>query len=212
MGYKCKEKYYKFHVKDNPCDVLTYDLQKGTIKITIIPDMISTRRPYPIYVYLFAIAIYMLIPKLSQRKAASITGQCFGIKTFSASTLCRVKKKLESKIYELAAVFNGVSDEMPSDDDRCEETVAYEIEEYLNEEVPIVPTSDGEETKTKDEQSGPVKLSLEDAFRGFRAPYFNDILKKLEYKIPTQAEKTRFKGYISRCCLKYFLLYRQLII
>jgi len=66
----------------------------------IVPEFLIPGRPYPIYVYLYAITIYCLNVTLGQRKAAEMTRERFGLKTFSHTTLGRALKKLEKLIKE----------------------------------------------------------------------------------------------------------------
>lgn len=60
-------------------------------------------RKYPVYVYLFAVALY-LSSNLSMRSVAVKVRQHFGLATFSHSTLCRVLQKLTGNIPELSAL------------------------------------------------------------------------------------------------------------
>ena len=66
----------------------------------IIPEFLFRRRPYPIYVYLYAIVTYSLNQWMGQREAAKRTRERFGLKTFSHTTLGRAMKKLEKLINE----------------------------------------------------------------------------------------------------------------
>jgi hypothetical protein len=66
----------------------------------IIPDYLIPGRKYPVCVYLYAINIYSSNPKMSQRKAAKLTREEFGLETFSHTTLGRTMKALERSIKE----------------------------------------------------------------------------------------------------------------
>ena len=66
----------------------------------IIPEFMIPGRPFPIYVYLYAITTYSLNPTMGQREAAKRTRERFGLKTFSHTTLGRAMKKLERRIEE----------------------------------------------------------------------------------------------------------------
>jgi len=70
----------------------------------ILPEFLIPGRPYPIYVYLYAIETYCTNPWMGQRDAAKRTQERFGLKTFSHTTLGRAMKKLERQIekYEIA--------------------------------------------------------------------------------------------------------------
>ena len=64
----------------------------------IIPEFLIPGRPYPIYVYLYAIVLYSSNPGMSQREAAKKTRIRFDLETFSHTTLGRAMKKLETQI------------------------------------------------------------------------------------------------------------------
>ena len=88
--------------------------------VTITPDCMSSHRPYPVYVYLFAVALYELTD-MSQRDAAKITADLFGIESFSASTLCRARKRFSvyaDEIFDASeADDNDVSVDINTDDE-----------------------------------------------------------------------------------------------
>lgn len=67
------------------CPILLMD--DGSYRM-IWPSFLLPNRPYPGFVYLFALAIY-LSSALSQRGAADKTRNFFGLATFSHSTICR---------------------------------------------------------------------------------------------------------------------------
>jgi len=68
------------------------------LKYLILPEFVIPGRPYPIYIYLYAIMTYCLNKLIGQREAAKRTQEHFGLKTFSHTTLGRAMKKLEEKI------------------------------------------------------------------------------------------------------------------
>ena len=82
------------------------DEEKTDEAYIIIPEFIIPRRPYPIYIYLYAIAIYCLNPKMGQREASKRTRERFGLKTFSHTTLGRALRKLESLIKQHEGITN----------------------------------------------------------------------------------------------------------
>jgi len=64
----------------------------------IVPEFLIPGRPYPIYVYLYAIVLYSSNAKMGQREAAERTRKLFGLTTFSHTTLGRAIRKLERMI------------------------------------------------------------------------------------------------------------------
>ena len=67
----------------------------GKAGYLIIPEFLIPGRPYPIYIYLYAVATYCYNPRMGQREAAKRTRERFGLETFSHTTLSRALKKLE---------------------------------------------------------------------------------------------------------------------
>jgi len=74
--------------------------EPNEIGYVIVPEFLIPGRPYPIYIYLFAIITYCLNPWMGQREAAKRTRKRFGLETFSHTTLGRAMKKLEKLINE----------------------------------------------------------------------------------------------------------------
>jgi len=60
-------------------------------------------RPYPVYVYIYGMALYSSNPKMGQREAAEKTRIRFGLSTFSHTTLGRAMKRLEQRAVESGA-------------------------------------------------------------------------------------------------------------
>jgi len=210
-GYKCKKRSKKLIKDSNDFELIYYVVQKDNKpSIIIIPDTVSRHRPYPIYVYIFAIAIYALNPGMSMREAAKITGSRFKITNFSASTLCRVIKRLEPKICDMAAVFSSIADgQLNSVDDVSIETALSMLNALDDENPTEVKTNDGQEEKTQAEQTVPARLRL----RGlFDTAFFNEIIEKIKNNKLTQSNKTRFMEYIRRFWRKYFLLYKKILV
>ena len=204
-GYRVKEYYGKKHANNKEYAVITYFIQRGEGPcITIVRSIVSPRRPYPVYAYIFAIAIYTLEPKMSLRKAAKITGECFGIPKFSASTICRLIKTLSGKACKLAGFFDKVAADPPcGDDDRV--AALHGIEghsEHIDESRP----ESAEETEGRD---GEGKPSLKDVFG---AACLKGFVGNLKNGIGYASEKIRFAEFVGRCCQKYYSLNRRLII
>jgi len=86
-----------------------YDRENGC-RYLIIPEFMIPRRPFPIYVYIYAIMLYSSDPAMGQRKAAKRTREVFGLQTFSHTTLGRAMKKLEAFIKPLTEENNNTSE------------------------------------------------------------------------------------------------------
>ena len=72
--------------------------QVSGIEYLVVPKFLIPGRPFPLYVYLYAIILYSSNPKMSQREAAERTRKRFHLYTFSHTTLGRAMKRLEERI------------------------------------------------------------------------------------------------------------------
>ena len=72
----------------------------------IIPAFLVSHRRYPVYIYVFAINLYSVNPKLGQRKVAEETRKKFSLKTFAHTTVGRAMKKLAQTLAETAIIDN----------------------------------------------------------------------------------------------------------
>ena len=88
---------------------------KGLEAIVIIPDFFVPRRPYPVYVYLYAIDLYSSSPDKGQRWAAEETRKRFGLPTFAHTTLGRALKSFVRMIAGNPTASEGSSAEAPCD-------------------------------------------------------------------------------------------------
>ena len=71
------------------CPVILYDKRPFAV---ILPAFKLPYHPYPCFVYLYAVAMYL--SGVSMRKAAIITGKKFGIPHFSHSTISRAFSRM----------------------------------------------------------------------------------------------------------------------
>lgn len=103
---------YRFFVngyeKQLKCPMLKYSSKKNVV---LLPSIKLPNRKYPVYVYVYAVALY-LSSKISMREAALKTRQKFGLESFSHSTLSRILKKLSLNVFDILALASGLS---PSD-------------------------------------------------------------------------------------------------
>jgi hypothetical protein len=74
----------------------------------ILPAFKLPYRPYPVFVYLYAVALYL--SGKSMRTAARGTAEKFGVPGFSHSTISRTLDALILKIDELAAICPSASE------------------------------------------------------------------------------------------------------
>jgi len=87
------------------CGLGTYELHVPEIqseigKTLIVPAYMVPGRPYPIYVYIYAVTVYASNPAMGQREASKQTREYFGLASFSHTTLGRAMKKIELLIHE----------------------------------------------------------------------------------------------------------------
>jgi len=93
-----KERAYALGFGHDVYQIYCPEIQEDGIKYLIVPEFMIPGRPYPVYVYMYAISLYSSNPKMGQREAAEKTGKRFGIEKFSHSTVCRAMKRLEALI------------------------------------------------------------------------------------------------------------------
>lgn len=92
------------------------------IKISLIPWFMLPGRPYPIFVYIYAIWHYQITGKKSLSLSAAAAGKMSGISTLNKSTVSRNIKAMENFI-EISHIDRPLSTdepEMPSDEDMIE--------------------------------------------------------------------------------------------
>ena len=95
-----RERTYSLQCGWSVYSIVCPEIQKvenqNIIKYLTIPEFLIPRRPYPVYVYIYAIVQYSSNPAMGQRNAAEATRKRFGLKTFSHTTLGRAMKRLEA--------------------------------------------------------------------------------------------------------------------
>ena len=98
--------YYKFLTENILILICPMLKSKDGKKVVVWPSEKLPGRPYPVYVYLYAVAIY-LTEDISMRKAAEKTRKKFKLVTFCHSTLSRTLKKLRQNILQYFTVFRS---------------------------------------------------------------------------------------------------------
>jgi hypothetical protein len=85
------------------CPLLKNEQSKNVV---IWPSFKLPFRKYPVYVYLYAVALY-LSSDLSMRNTASFVRNAFGLDKFSHSTISRALKKLSTIVDTLSDIISG---------------------------------------------------------------------------------------------------------
>lgn len=94
-GYQRYERSYKIRYKYKEYTVICLEFRddkNGSEPIVIIPEFLVPRRPYPVFIYLYAIDLYSGAPEKGQRWAAAETRKQFGLASFAHTTLGRALK------------------------------------------------------------------------------------------------------------------------
>jgi hypothetical protein len=78
-------------------------------KVVLWPAIKLPYRKYPVYVYLYAVALY-LSSDLSMRDVAAKVRNLFGLDKFSHSTVSRSLKKLEGIVQDLGLIAADISE------------------------------------------------------------------------------------------------------
>jgi len=71
---------------------------KTDIKVSLIPWFMVAKRPYPIFVYLYAVGHYQKAEKKSYEESAAVVRKLFGVSSFHKSTACRSNKAMKGFI------------------------------------------------------------------------------------------------------------------
>ena len=104
---------YKFFINNKEkqlvCPMLKSDDKKN---IVICPSIKLPNRKYPVYVYIYAVILY-LSSGLSMRKVALKVRTKFGLENFSHSTLSRVLNKLSLNAEEISMLLDTDDFEEP---------------------------------------------------------------------------------------------------
>jgi hypothetical protein len=102
---KVRAREYKIEYSNKAFTIVTDCITNPSETPTVIwPAMKLPHRPYPVAVYLYAVALY-LSGGITQREAARRVRQKFGLSRFSHSTLSRTFRQLLSRVENLEAVF-----------------------------------------------------------------------------------------------------------
>lgn len=104
-GYKRRRTIiYKLYINNRElqleCPMLKHPQHKN---IVLWPASKLPYRKHPVYVYLYAVALY-LSSNMSMRSVAAKVRKQFGLDSFSHSTLCRTLQKLKGIIPELSLI------------------------------------------------------------------------------------------------------------
>jgi hypothetical protein len=98
-----RKKIYKLQINNRELQLECPLLKHPNENVVLWPASKVPYRKYPVYIYLFAVALY-LSNDLSMRSVAAKVRQQFGLAKFSHSTLCRALQKLKEKIPELVSL------------------------------------------------------------------------------------------------------------
>jgi hypothetical protein len=95
LGYRQYERRYKLKYQHKEYSVVCLEFRndkEGAEPVIVVPEFLVPRRPYPVYVYLYAIDLYSNAPEKGQRWAAEKTRKQFGLESFCHTTLGRALK------------------------------------------------------------------------------------------------------------------------
>ncbi len=105
---------YKLYINNRELQLECPLLKHPQENIVLWPASKLPYRKYPVYVYLYAVALY-LSSNLSMRSVVAKVRKHFGLTGFSHSTLCRTLQKLKEIVPELFLITDSNPvDEAPS--------------------------------------------------------------------------------------------------
>jgi len=127
-GYRKYERSYQLKSQHKEYIVFCPEFRKrGKVagSVVLIPEFLVPGRPYPVYIYAYAIGLYTNMPEKGQRWAAAETRKQFGLQSFAHTTLGRALKSFVRRPeVETAAV---VEDPGAAAPDSCEDTVFPQV-------------------------------------------------------------------------------------
>jgi len=92
-GYQIYERRYLLRIHHKEYTVSCPEFRKkGAEPIVVIPEFLVPGRRYPVYVYMYAISLYIRMPGKGQRWASEETRKRFGLASFAHTTLGRALK------------------------------------------------------------------------------------------------------------------------
>ena len=91
--YKISYNYHDYILK---CPIIKTSINSDETSV-LLPSFKLPRRKYPVFVYLYAVTLY-LYSEISMRKVAALVCKRFGLKNFSHSTISRSLKKLTQNL------------------------------------------------------------------------------------------------------------------
>ena len=118
-GYQRCERSYKIKYQRKEYTVICLEFRddkNSAEPIVIIPEFLIPGRSYPVFVYLYAIALYSGSPEKGQRWAAEETRKYFGLDTFAHTTLGRALKVFVRNIEEATKASDNIHNETSSND------------------------------------------------------------------------------------------------
>ena len=170
-GYQRCERSYKIKYQRKEYTVICLEFRddkNSAEPIVIIPEFLIPGRSYPVFVYLYAIALYSGSPEKGQRWAAEETRKYFGLDTFAHTTLGRALKVFVRNIEEATKASDNIHNETSSNDKEKNE----------------IQNSNAGQSDTHKESGFPTVKSTE-ALRKRAAQFLRSILAKLRLK-PTR--------------------------
>jgi hypothetical protein len=129
-----KKKTYRFELNNKRYSLdCPLKLVNGEVLGVYLPAEKSPYRPYPCYVYLYAVFLYLNAD--SMRSAAKKTGKRFGIPKFSHSTISRVLRKILSHLEDLQNLQIVSTKANTSMDQSNSYTILKEILSRISEDI-----------------------------------------------------------------------------
>lgn len=189
-GYQKSDRNYKIKYQNNEYIVICLEFRSDTKvgePILVIPEFLIPGRPYPVYVYLYAIELYCGSPEKGQRWAAGETRKFFKLETFAHTTLGRALKIFVRNMEEAANAMESIHEGTSCDNKEKSESQ----NENTCQKAPV-------------KKSGFPTVQATEMLRKRAAPFLSGIAN--------QAKKKQVIETV--CCLvrKWFTEYHQLLL
>ena len=146
-GYQRYERIYKLQYQYKEFTIICPEFRNaasGAEPIVMLPDFLVPKRPYPIYVYLYAIDLYSTNPDMGQREVAEATRERFGLESFAHTTLGRALKAFVHNVQAVEKPTEAYPSDAPGSDrgeDECQDANAARAAREEEEEEDSQPDS-----------------------------------------------------------------------
>jgi len=208
MGFVATWRTKKLEFGHRTQDVPAYAVRNPTNgrRATVYTGWSSAHRPYPAFVYIFAVVVYTLLDGASQRFAADLTKAAFGLATFDHSTLGRALK-------HFAKGCGCVGADGPAG--LCVDSARLPDNEWVANEVEAALADRGADAGPRHVAQPGLLLSMAGIFASILCDWIARLRAKAAWTIAPRMPQdalARFVDAANSYCRLYFRAHRKLLL